>query len=136
MPSLGFFGVYVKPGKNKAMLLNVDKEKCRVEMARVTSETNEQSPCFFTEDNLQTIADSVFENKPFVIDKIFNNGGNTRSVWESILANTSEFYKCMVQRNKNLVWVPTKKGNAGIVEEMTFAEIPVSESGLRPQPGY
>lgn len=120
---------YVKPGKNKAMLLNVDKEKCRVEMARVTSETNEQSPCFFTEDNLQTIADSVFENKPFVIDKIFNNGGNTRSVWESILANTSEFYKCMVQRNKNLVWVPTKKGHAGIVEEMTFAEIPVSESG-------
>ncbi len=111
------------------MLLNVDKEKCRVEMARVTSETNEQSPCFFTEDNLQTIADSVFENKPFVIDKIFNNGGNTRSVWESILANTSEFYKCMVQRNKNLVWVPTKKGHAGIVEEMTFAEIPVSESG-------
>lgn len=120
---------YVKPGKNKAMLLNVDKEKCRVEMARVTSETNEQSPCFFTEDNLKTIADSVFENKPFVIDKIFNNGGNTRSVWESILANTSEFYKCMVQRNKNLVWVPTKKGHAGIVEEMTFAEIPVSESG-------
>lgn len=120
---------YVKPGKNKAMLLNVDKEKCRVEMARVTSETNEHSPCFFTEDNLQTIADSVFENKPFVIDKIFNNGGNTRSVWESILANTSEFYKCMVQRNKNLVWVPTKKGHAGIVEEMTFAEIPVSESG-------
>ncbi len=120
---------YVKPGKNKAVLLNVDKEKCRVEMARVSSETNEQSPCFFTEDNLQTIADSVSENKPFVIDKIFNNGGNTRSVWESILANTSEFYKCMVQRNKNLVWVPTKKGNAGMVEEMTFAEIPVSESG-------
>ena len=110
------------------MLLNVDKEKCRVEMARVSSETNEQSPCFFTEDNLQTIADSVFENKPFVIDKIFNNGGNTRSVWESILANTSEFYKCMIQKNKNLVWVPTKKGKAGIVEEMTLAEIPVSES--------
>ena len=111
------------------MLLNVDKEKCRVEMARVSSETNEQSTCFFTEDNLQTIADSVLENKPFVIDKIFNNGGNTRSVWESILANTSEFYKCMVQKNKNLVWVPTKKGKAGIVEEMTLAEIPVSESG-------
>ena len=111
------------------MLLNVDKEKCRVEMARLSSETNEQSPCFFTEDNLQTISDSVFENKPFVIDKIFNNGGNTRSVWESILANTSEFYKCMVQRNKHLVWVPTKKGNAGMVEEMTFAEIPVPESG-------
>ena len=33
---------YVKPGKNKAMLLNVDKEKCRVEMARVSSATNEQ----------------------------------------------------------------------------------------------
>jgi hypothetical protein len=119
---------YVKPGKNKAMLLNVDKEKGRVEMARVSSETNEQTPCFFTENNLQTIADSVIENKPFVIDNIFNNGGNTRSVWESILANTSEFYKCMVQKNKNLVWVPTKKGKAGIVEEMTLAEIPVSES--------
>ena len=125
----GILFEYVKPGKNKAMLLNVDKEKCRVEMARVSSETNEQSPCFFTEDNLQTIADSVFENKPFVIDKIFNNGGNTRSVWESILANTSEFYKCMIHRNKNLVWVPTKRGNAGMVEELTYAEIPVSESG-------
>lgn len=119
---------YVKPGKNKSMLLNVDKEKGRVEMARVSSETNEQSTCFFTEDHLQTIADSVSENKPFVIDKIFNNGGNTRSVWESILANTSEFYKCMVQKNKNLVWVPTKKGNAGTVEEISYAEIPVFES--------
>lgn len=118
---------YVKPGRNKAMLISVDRERGRVEMARVNSDTNEKSPSFFTEDNLRTIADSVIENKPFVIDKIFNNGGNTRSVWESIIANTSEFYKCMVQKNKNLVWIPTKKGAVGEVKEISYAEIPQSE---------
>ena len=71
-------------------------------MARVETDTNEVTSSFLNDDNLQIIVDSVNENKPFSIDKIFNNGGNTRSVWESVIANTSEFYKCMIGRNKNL----------------------------------
>ena len=91
---------YVKPGKNKAKLISVDKTAKRVEMARVVIETKKESASTLNEDNLQTIVDSVMENTPFSIDKIFNNGGNSRSVWESIIANTSEFYKCMVGRKK------------------------------------
>ena len=115
---------YVKPGKNKAKLVLVDKTTSRIEMARVVIDTKEETPSFLNEDNLQIIVDSVSENKPFSIDKIFNNGGNTRSVWESVIANTSEFYKCMVGRNKNLVWIPTKKKNVGSVVEIPLSEIP------------
>ena len=115
---------YVKPGKNKAKLISVDKTVKRVEMARVVIETKEESSSSLTEDNLQTIVNSVLENRPFSIDKIFNNGGNTRSVWESIIANTSEFYKCMIGRNKHLVWIPSKKKASGSISEIPLSEIP------------
>ena len=115
---------YVKPGKNKAKLISVDKTVKRVEMARVVIETKEESSSSLTEDNLQTIVNSVLENRPFSIDKIFNNGGNTRSVWESIIANTSEFYKCMIGRNKHLVWIPSKKKAPGSISEIPLSEIP------------
>ena len=117
---------YVKPGKNKAKLLSVNRFVNRIEMARVETDTNEVTSSFLNDDNLQIIVDSVNENKPFSIDKIFNNGGNTRSVWESVIANTSEFYKCMIGRNKNLVWIPTKKKPVGSVVEISVSEIPNS----------
>lgn len=117
---------YVKPGKNNAKLISIDRTNNRIEMSRVVIETGAETSSFLNEDNLQTIVNAVTENKPFSIDKIFNNGGNTRSVWESIIANTSEFYKCMVGRNKNLVWIPTKKKQIGVISEMPIADIPNS----------
>lgn len=114
---------YVKPGKNRAKLVSVNRNANRVEMARIVIETRVETSSFLNEDNLQTIVDSVVENKPFSIDKIFNNGGNTRSVWESIIANTSEFYKCMVGRNKNLVWVPSKKKSVGIIKDIATSDV-------------
>ena len=121
---------YVKPGKNKAKLKSVDMTNNRVEMSRVVIETGTETSSFLKEDNLQTIVDTVTENKPFSIDKIFNNGGNTRSVWESIIANTSEFYKCMVGRNKNLVWIPTKKKQVGVISEIPISDIPITGNDI------
>lgn len=119
---------YVKPGKKKARLISVDREHERVEMARIDVEDQSIASSFLIRENLQTLVDSVIENKPFSIDKIFNNGGNTRSVWESIIANTSEFYKCMVGRNKNLVWMPTEKHNIGEIVEKHQLELPIFDS--------
>lgn len=119
---------YVKPGKKKARLISVDREHERVEMARIDVDDQSIASSFLIRDNLQTLVDSVIENKPFSIDKIFNNGGNTRSVWESIIANTSEFYKCMVGRNKNLVWMPTEKHNIGEIVEKHQLELPIFDS--------
>lgn len=115
---------YVKQGKNKAKLVSVDKTNNRVEMTRIAIEDQKESSSTLNEENLKTIVNSVVENKPFSIDKIFNNGGNTRSVWEAILANTSEFYKCMVGRNKNLVWIPTMKKQIGVITEISIDTIP------------
>lgn len=123
---------YVKPGKNRAKLIFVDKISGRIEMARVAIDTKEETSSYLNEDNLQIIIDSVIENRPFSIDKIFNNGGNTRSVWESVIANTSEFYKCMVGRNKNLVWIPTRKKTVGNIVEIPNSEIP--NSGKKDNP--
>lgn len=119
---------YVKPGKKKARLISVDREHERVEMARIDVEDQSIASSFLIRENLQTLVDSIIENKPFSIDKIFNNGGNTRSVWESIIANTSEFYKCMVGRNKNLVWMPTEKHNIGEIVEKHQLELPIFDS--------
>lgn len=119
---------YVKPGKKKARLVSVDRQNKRVEMARVDVGSQSTTFSVLTEDNLQNLIDSITENRPFSIDKVFNNSGNTRSVWESIMANTAEFYKCMVGRNKNLVWMPATKHDIGCIVEKRLSDIPVTKT--------
>lgn len=118
---------YVKPNKKtKAKLTSVDLSTKRIEMARISISADgsqSETPCSFIEDNLILIANKVKEGVPFSIDKIFNNGGNARSVCEAILAQTPEFYKCMVGRNKHLVWRPNNPHEQYVVSELSLDEL-------------
>ena len=59
-----------------------------------------------TTDILNTLANSIKENKPFKFDNVLNGSGNVRSTMEAIFAHTSEFYSCKIGRVKHLIWVP------------------------------
>ncbi len=90
---------------------------------------------------LNRIADAIQEGKPFNIDRILGASYNTRSVLESLLAHTSDFYFSYPGRienlqsttkikkgHKHLIWEPNDPHEWGIMVEKhsdkVISEIP------------
>ena len=119
---------YVSGGESKAKLISIDRENLKVEIARINADGTEKNASMTT-DILYTLATSIQENKPFKFDNVLNGSGNVRSTMEAIFAHTSEFYFCKVNKIKHLVWIPTRKKEVGIIEEISILDIPDSENG-------
>ena len=98
---------YVKPGSSKVKLLSVNHSLKTVSLQRVTGSNYENAN--ISKDTLSILANSISENIPFSIESVLKGSGNKRSVYEAILARTSDFYKCTVGRIKHLVWVPSQR---------------------------
>lgn len=96
---------YVSGGDSKAKLVSIDRENVKVDIVRINADGSEKNASMTT-DILNTLANSIKENKPFKFDNVLNGSGNVRSTMEAIFAHTSEFYSCKIGRVKHLVWVP------------------------------
>lgn len=70
-----------------------------------------------SEMNLQKIANKVRPYIPFQIDVIVGASGNWRSLFESALAYTPEFYQCKINRQRHLIWAPKHPHELGITNE-------------------
>ena len=96
---------YVSGGDSKAKLVSIDRENVKVDIVRINADGSEKSASMTTEI-LNTLSNSIKENKPFKFDNVLNGSGNVRSTMEAIFAHTSEFYSCKIRRVKHLIWVP------------------------------
>lgn len=96
---------YVSGGDSKAKLVSIDRESVKVDIVRLNADGSEKNASMTT-DILNTLANSIKENKPFKFDNVLNGSGNVRSTMEAIFAHTSEFYSCKIGRVKHLIWVP------------------------------
>ena len=96
---------YVSGGDSKAKLVSIDRENVKVDIVRINADGSEKNASMTT-DILNTLANSIKENKPFKFDNVLNGSGNVRSTMEAIFAHTSEFYSCKIGRVKHLIWVP------------------------------
>ena len=96
---------YVSGGDSKAKLLSIDRKSIKVDIVRINADGSEKNASMTT-DILNTLANSIKENKPFKFDNVLNGSGNVRSTMEAIFAHTSEFYSCKIGRVKHLMWVP------------------------------
>ncbi len=85
------------------------------------------------------VANSFAQNQPINLDRILGGSYNTRSVFESLLAHTPEFYYCYPGRienkggqitikkgHKHIIWKPEKPHRLGVLEEVQ-TEIVISE---------
>lgn len=85
------------------------------------------------------VANSFTQNQPFNFDRILGGSYNTRSVFESLLAHTPEFYYCYPGRienkgghisikngHKHLIWKPENPHKPGILEKVE-TDIVISE---------
>lgn len=67
---------------------------------------DKQSQVTVSERNLAKIAAKVRAYVPFQIDVIVGASGNWRSLFESALAYTPQFYACMLNNQRHLIWAP------------------------------
>jgi hypothetical protein len=89
------------------------------------------------------VANAFFEGQPVNIDRLLGASYNTRSVLESLLANTPQFYFCYPGRiediaghtnvehgHKHILWVPSEPHENGVLlqkdTEVGISEIPTS----------
>ena len=72
----------------------------------VRIQDGETSQVTVSERNLEKIANKVRAYVPFQIDVIVGASGNWRSLFESALAYTPQFYACKINRQRHLIWAP------------------------------
>jgi type II restriction enzyme len=85
------------------------------------------------------VANAFREGQPINIDRILGASYNTRSILESLIAHTPEFYYCYPGRiediegttniehgHKHIIWLPNEPHRAGILQE-TKTDIVISE---------
>lgn len=86
------------------------------------------------------IANAVSENEPFNFDRILGASYNTRSVLESLMAHSPEFYYCYPGRikdvdgrtsiesgHKHLLWLPNEPHDNGLLVERDIKGMAISE---------
>lgn len=89
---------------------------------------NKTKSVVVTTDNIEKLANEIKENRPFNIDSIANASGSWRSLFESVLANTSEFYHCKIGGIKHLIWIPEQPHPIGEILFINTEDIPYNES--------
>lgn len=89
------------------------------------------------------IANAIFEGQPINVDRLLGGSYNTRSVLESLIAHTPQFYFCYPGRisdiaghsavehgHKHIVWLPSEPHTNGVLLEkitkVAISEIPTS----------
>jgi type II restriction enzyme len=94
-------------------------------------------------DMIWRVANALFDSQPTNIDRLLGASYNTRSVLESLLAHTPQFYFCypgrifdiagrstIEQGHKHIIWLPNEPHENGkLVEkktEVAISEIPAS----------
>lgn len=114
---------YVSRTSSKVILDSVDYSAQEVIARKVTGDHPDGKRTKFTSRLFEILEKGVVENKPFSIDVIFNNSGSNRSALEALLVRTTEFYSCMVGRNKHLVWIPSNPHTIGDAVSMEESQI-------------
>lgn len=86
------------------------------------------------------VANAISEGEPINLDRVLGASYNTRSVLETLIALTPEFYYCYPGRisdidgtstiergHKHIVWVPKNPHKAGVLVEKRFPNMAISE---------
>lgn len=90
------------------------------------------------------VANAINQGDPFNLDRILGGSYNTRSVLETLIALTSEFYYCYPGRikdidghssvehgHKHLIWIPDDPHKPGVLMEKAVPNMAISEIPMK-----
>jgi len=127
---------YIEPKtKSQARIVSVDLPAGPIEVERKNTKTGEIQSFTISTNALWRVANVVEEGIPFQIDRIFGASYNFRSLLESLMARTPEFYVCRPGRieghgsveevkegHKHLVWIPKSPHVSGELKNYTVSK--------------
>ncbi len=116
------YSYIIDSNPNKIKFVNSDSITGPLRFLRIKN--NETDHITVTTENLNRLINGINENMPFNIDSIINASGSWRSLFEAILANTSEFYHCKINGIKHIVWIPSSPHEIGSLYEINITDIP------------
>lgn len=109
---------YVR-GEKTCVFLYVDKEEPRVFAKNSAGDEKSWAPTYLTE-----LASKITENVPYNLSILVNNSGTYRTVIDTIIAHTREFYWVKNGNAVQTVWVPSKPKTSLNLEEISLSDIP------------
>ena len=131
---------YVNPkNKGKVKLVSVTMPEGPIILQRFDKKINES----ISSKMIWRLANSMLPNAPVNVDRVFAGSYNTRSVLETLMAHTPEFYWCTPGRielenstqeikagHKHLMWRPDTPHKNGVLEkfdtDIIISEIPAA----------
>ncbi len=112
-----------KSNRNEFKYVKRDINKHALYFLRVQGERT--SLVSVSERNLLKIAEKVRPYVPFQIDVIVGASGNWRSLFESALAYTPQFYACTLNNQRHLIWAPEHPHELNVLSEADVATLKV-----------
>jgi len=139
---------YVNPSnKGKVRILSVVMPEGPIYIERISYRGDKQfkTQASISDKMLWRLANALQPKIPINVDRLFAGSYNTRSVLETLIAHSPEFYWCMPGRielsnstqeikrgHKHIVWLPDQSHRNGALEEfetdMVISEIPSSSA--------
>lgn len=135
---------YVNPkNKGKVKVVSVTLPEGPITIQRFASEKKKNES--ISSKMIWRLANAMLPNAPVNVDRVYAGSYNTRSVLETLIAHTPEFYWCTPGRielenstqeikagHKHLVWRPNSLHKNGVLEkfetDMVISEIPSSSA--------
>lgn len=133
---------YVSPkNKGKIKIINVTLPEGPIIIKRSTKDVSES----MSANMISRLANAMEEGVPVNVDRVFGGSYNTRSVLESLMAHTPEFYWCQPGRielnnstqeikkgHKHLIWRPNTRHQNAVLEkfetDLVISEIPTTSA--------
>lgn len=102
--------------KNTFSLIHADRTK-GILFHRFNND--ETQKVVVTTRNLQKLCDKIRPYVPFSIDVVVGASGNWRSLFESALALTPDFFICYINSQRRLIYAPDDAHEVGVYEILT-----------------
>ena len=147
LPKDRFYNYIDEKNRNLIQIMRVDIPEGPIYIKRWNPSKGE-TPDSKHEDSISTemiwrVANALFDGQPINIDRVLGGSYNTRSVLESLIAHTPQFYYCYPGRiqdiagythiergHKHIIWLPNnphKNARLSPIDiEIAISEIPTS----------
>ncbi len=130
---------------NSIKIVDVTMPEGPIRIKRYDAKTGQSSEATISSAMIWRVANAIIPKHPFMIDRILGASFNTRSVLESLMAHTPEFYVTLPGRiekqgttekikkgHKHLIWLVDEQAHdQGVIEtldtDLVISEIPAKE---------
>jgi hypothetical protein len=119
------YSFYWKGNANSFSFLKVEADTGRILFRRnvIKDDITDSKQVTVSSRNIEKLASKIRPYVPFQIDVIVGASGNWRSLFESALAHTPNFFVCHINDQRRLIYAPNHEHATGSVEVASASKL-------------